>query len=41
MKSEIGDFIEIVDRTEKLYGTKTRKENRFSLNGPGKDYQSR
>lgn len=41
MKSEIGDFIEIVDRTEKLYSTKTRKGNRISLNGLGQDYQSR
>lgn len=41
MKLKIGDCIEIVGRTEKLHGAKTRKQNRISLNGLGQGYQSR
>lgn len=40
MKTELRDFTEMVDRTERLDSTEGRKGNRISLQGLGQGYQS-
>lgn len=41
MKTELRDFVEVLDKTEKLDSTETRKGSRISLKGLGQGYQSR
>lgn len=41
MKIELRDFIEMIDRIEKLDSTEARKGNRISLKGLGQGFPSR